>query len=347
MKCMYLFFIFFIELNLINSTLLFSYPTSVTITNENILVVEKNGIYICDPTMEAIINTTFTFIEEGQIDNDNKLANVEIKDKNNYIGVLVNFKLYLFTREGDLLKSTNRLISDDNPTYFSFAPIFVKSNNYYYVIAYFDSNVALKLVYFKISLSGEHQNSQMMTYKYEKFIGYLGKFKYEYKNEGLSCEYMLDDDSHKYNYFVCYLMINDDGDISITQDFYEISESEISDYNQYKCTYIPINNVKFIKTLTIKDIKRALVFVFSEENNMYRLNIYTYYYEFRATHLELLNSNYKCINNFSGIKTSYIYETDLLSFSCIGSGTEVHNIIKNIILYQMYYVTTIIYHFFL
>ena len=64
MKCMYLFFIFFIKLNLINSTLLFSYPTSVTLTNENILVVEKNGIYICDPTMEAIINTTFTFIEE-------------------------------------------------------------------------------------------------------------------------------------------------------------------------------------------------------------------------------------------------------------------------------------------
>ena len=157
MKCisfnLIFFILFFIELNIINSTLSFSYPTSVTLTNGNILVVEKNGIYICNPTMETIIKTAFTFIEEDQIDDDNKLANVEIKDKNNYIGVLVNFKLYLFTREGDLFKSTNRLISDDNPTYFSFAPIFVKSNNYYYVIAYFDSNVALKLVYFKISLS--------------------------------------------------------------------------------------------------------------------------------------------------------------------------------------------------
>jgi len=62
---------------------------------------------------------------------------------------------------------------------------------------------------------------------------------------------------------------------------------------------------------------------------MYRLNIYTYYYEYRSTYLELLNSNYKCINNFSGIKTSYIYETDLLSFSCIGSGTEVQSILIN------------------
>ena len=63
------FIIFFIELNIINSTLSFSYPTSVTLINGNILVVEKNGIYICDPTMETIINTTFTFIEEDQIDN--------------------------------------------------------------------------------------------------------------------------------------------------------------------------------------------------------------------------------------------------------------------------------------
>ena len=40
---------------------------------------------------------------------------------------------------------------------------------------------------------------------------------------------MLDDYSYKYNYLVCYLMIDDEGDISITQDFYEVSESKISD----------------------------------------------------------------------------------------------------------------------
>ena len=159
MKCFFskfLFcFIFLKEINQVTSTLLFSYPTSVTLSNGNILVVEKNGIYICDPTMETIEKTVYTFIEEDQINNVNKLSYAEIKDKNGYIGVLVNFKFYLLTRTGDLLQSTNRLISDSNPTYFSFAPIFVKSNNYYYVIAYFDSSIALKLLYFKISLSGD------------------------------------------------------------------------------------------------------------------------------------------------------------------------------------------------
>ena len=172
------------------------------------------------------------------------------------------------------------------------------------------------------------QNSQILTNKYEKFKGFLGFKKYSYRDEGLSCEYMLDDYKHKNNYLVCYLMIDDGGD-TITQDFYEISETKISDYHSYYSTYIKINNVKLIKTLTKKDIRRALVFVLIEENNIYQLRIYTYYYKTLSTHLDLLNSNYKCINNFSGIKTSYIYEKDLLSFSCLVSNAEVQLILIN------------------
>ena len=192
MKCIsskYIFFIlFFLNIKKIYSILQFSYPTSVTLSNGNILVVEKNGIYICDSTMENILNTAYTFQEDDEIKDTNSLSYVEIKDKNNYIACLVNFKLYLFNKSGQLLKSTNRLILDDNPTYFSLAPIFVKSNNYYYVIAYFDSSVSLKLSYYKISLSN-YQNSQIKTtYVYNKYRGYLGAFEYSYLNRGLSCE---------------------------------------------------------------------------------------------------------------------------------------------------------------
>ena len=332
MKCISLKLIFIIVLllgtNKVYSTLLFSFPSSVTLSNGNILVVEKYGIYVCDSTMETIIKTAYTFIEEDQISDGTKLSNVVLKDKNDYIGVLVNFKLHLLTRTGDLIKSTNRLISENNPTFFSFAPIFVKSNNYYYVITYFDSSIALKLFYFKISLTGDHSYSEISNYKYEKYRGHWGAYKYSYRNEGLSCEYMLDDDSHKYNYLVCYVMIDDGGD-ETAQDFYEITESKISDYNSYICTYIKINNVKLIKTLTIRDIKRALVFIFIENNGMYQLRIYTYYYEYTSTHLDLLNSNYYCANNFYSLKTNYIYETDLLSFSCIGSGTVMQSILFN------------------
>ena len=329
MKCISLKFIFFIFLlTYMNSTLLFSYPSSVALSNGNILVVEKNGIHICNPTMKTIDQTVLTFNVEDQINDENKLSNVVIKDKNDYIGVLVNFKLHLFSREGDLLVSTNRLISESNPKYFSFAPIFVKSNHYYFVIAYFDSSIAIKFLYFKISLTEEHSYSQISIYRFERYSGFLWD-RYDYKNEGISCEYMLGDYWESYYYLVCYVMVEKDGDSHLAQDFYEISEDKISNKDKFGTVYEKIDNVKLIKTITIKNIKRVLIFVFIENNSNYQLRIYTYYYELTSTHLNLLNSDYYCANNFYSSKTNYIYETDLLSFSCISSRSVIQSILIN------------------
>ena len=87
--------------------------------------------------------------------------------------------------------------------------------------------------------------------------------------------------------------------------------------------------MKLIKTITIKNIKRVLIFVFIENNSNYQLRIYTYYYELTSTHLNLLNSDYYCANNFYSSKTNYIYETDLLSFSCISSRSVIQSILIN------------------
>ena len=64
-----------------------------------------------------------------------------------------------------------------------------------------------------------------------------------------------------------------------------------------------------------------------ENIDIYQLRIYTYYYEYKSTHLDLLNNNYNCINIFYGVKTNFIYEKDLLSFSCISSDTVVQSIL--------------------
>ena len=337
MKCIsskFLFFIvFIININEICSTLLFTYPSAVTLTNGNILVIEKDGIYICDQAMENIISNIFTFTEEDKIKDEVSLSRVIMKDKNGYIICLVNFKLFFISRTGILLTSTtNKLILDPDPTYFSLAPIYVKSNYYYYVIAYFDSSTKLKFNYYKISISG-YSNIYINSFPFDNYKGYLGWNSYRYLNRGLSCEYMeaTYDGSHYY-YLVCYLMIDDDGD-TITQDFYEINESKISAYHKYRCTYIEIQNVKQIKTITNNNIKRSLVLVFMEDNsnsNIYKVKIYKYYFEFKATHLDSVNNNYyNCIKNFYGMETNYLYEKDLLSFSCIISEAEIQSILLN------------------
>ena len=45
----------------INSVLSFIYPQATTLSNDNILVIEQNGIYICDSTFNTIVKTLHTF----------------------------------------------------------------------------------------------------------------------------------------------------------------------------------------------------------------------------------------------------------------------------------------------
>ena len=150
------------------SNLNFHFPSSITLANGNILVIEKEGIYICDSSLKSIINTILIFDDEDKIKDEKSYSNVILKDKNDYIIGMVNYKVYLLTRTGELLKSTNRLILDDDPTYFTLAPIFVKNNTYYFVIGYFTLDINLKLLYYKINLI-DYQNTLITSIDNELF----------------------------------------------------------------------------------------------------------------------------------------------------------------------------------
>ena len=334
MKCLsskFIIFIIFLINNIykINSELSFTYPSSISLTNGNILVIEKTGIYICDPTFEVIVNTTFTFPEEDQIKNETSLSNVIIKDKNGYIICLINFKIYFFSREGELLISTERLITDDYPSYVSLAPIFVKNNYYYYIICYFNSKVYLKMLYYKIYLSSDYQNSLILTKENKRFQIYLTLISYSYKNQGLSCEYMLDGYYKKYRYLICFLIISVNGETVITQDYFDVEESLIIGFNKYSINK-KLNNVKLIKSLTNKDTTKSLVVTLIENNGMYQIKIYSFYYRIIITNFEVIKEpDFKCSLNNYGIKTSYIYEKNLLSFSCISYNATINSIFFN------------------
>mgnify|MGYP007056183802 CR=1 FL=1 len=101
-------------------------------------------------------------------------------------------------------------------------------------------------------------------------------------------------------------MIYDDKD-QTAQDFYEVEEDSIDDNHSYHPTYLDINNVKQIKTITSNDIKRSLVILFIEENNMYKIKIYKYYYEYSATHLDILTEAYKCSKQIIYMKQIYFH----------------------------------------
>ena len=81
----YSFILLSITLSQIKSILSFTYPSAITLSNGNIFVVEKFGIYICDHTLSYIIKTEFTFSEEDQIKNEEEYSRIILKKRFSYI----------------------------------------------------------------------------------------------------------------------------------------------------------------------------------------------------------------------------------------------------------------------
>jgi len=74
------------------SKIKFKYPTSITLQNQNIFVVEEKGIHICDPDFTKIIKSVKIFDVEDQISSLEKLSVVNLFRRNTYIISLIKTK---------------------------------------------------------------------------------------------------------------------------------------------------------------------------------------------------------------------------------------------------------------
>ena len=108
----------------INSVLSFNYPQTTTLKSTDILVIEQNGIHICDSTFNTIKSTLHSFSEEDRIKTLSDLSKVIIKKSSYVILILSNYKIYIVdTQTGDLLYKSDddRLIEDDEPEFVDLA----------------------------------------------------------------------------------------------------------------------------------------------------------------------------------------------------------------------------------
>lgn len=135
----------------IYSSLSFEYPTAITLPNGNILVAEKNGIFLCNSIFSVIISTEVNFTSDDQIKSVDDLSKVILKRELGFIFCLVNFKLYMFNLEGrNVFKSEDKLITTLSlPEYCTLCPLSILDNWLYYIIGYFDNNNYLNLLLYK------------------------------------------------------------------------------------------------------------------------------------------------------------------------------------------------------
>ena len=87
-----------------------SFPSSISLPNGNIFVVEKEGIFVYDEQLLNIIHNYPFETENEKINDVNSLSNIIIKYQDNYIIGLINLKIYFFDFEGIKLLKTDRII---------------------------------------------------------------------------------------------------------------------------------------------------------------------------------------------------------------------------------------------
>ena len=136
------FIIFIFTTNYINSQN-FIFPTSVTTYDNTILVIDRNGTYICNQALTSI-NQKYIFSTEDQIKNEEDLSRVVLKRTKGYIIGLINYKIFFFSGSGELLKISSKF-TEENLKYYSIIPYTKDSDNFYFLVGFFDSNNKLNI----------------------------------------------------------------------------------------------------------------------------------------------------------------------------------------------------------
>ena len=210
-----IFFLYMIiSLENVKSLLDFNYPSAISLLNQNVFIVEENGIFVYDKQLKNIIYNHSFQEESDKINNSDKLSKVVIKLKANYIICLINGKIFSYDPEGkNLLLKTETVINERNYYYPVLIPLTAlnEGNNYHYIIAYFfhiSDSYKLKLILYNINTFRKSNNfiKDLTLDKFEDNKFFLSK-DYNFLNKGLSCEYMQCEDKNQYNYLVCFFFL--------------------------------------------------------------------------------------------------------------------------------------------
>ena len=330
--CIIIYIILFINIIKVSLSIVkFEYPTALSLFNGNIFVVEKKGIYVYDEQVKNIIYE-YPFSENEQINDLESFSNVIVKYKNSYIICLINLKIYLFDYEGKFVLETNeKVINDKNISYLGLTPVNLNvDNTYFYVIEYFlheSGKYKLKLLYYQIDLSRK-TNNYINFLCFDIFVSSFLKKKYNFKNQGLACEYMHEVNENKDNYLTCFFITDEDTQ-TLTHYFFDVSIDKLTKNEKYYYDYINnLNVVKKIQVVTNNERNKALVCLLFDNSN---LNCYPFQYEDgfwtdSAAFNDKINTNFNCLNSIYGMKLNYLADTNKIFLSCINSRATVQTV---------------------
>ena len=115
--------IFFLLTHPLISTLSFSFPSSMSLNNGDILIVHKNGVTVTDSNCNQIKKEPVKFDPDYELIAEDKLSTISLsKFTDGYIVGIINKRIYFFTPTGDFNKKNNGEITSSPILYFSLVP---------------------------------------------------------------------------------------------------------------------------------------------------------------------------------------------------------------------------------
>ena len=298
----------------------FTYPSSISLLNGNIFVIEKNGIFVYDEQLKNTIYS-YTFEENDKINNLTSLSNVIIKYKRNYILCLINSKIYFFNDQGENILITDELITDENISHITITLIGIIGNFYYYAIGYllYESSIYyIKLISYKIDLI-EKTNNYIDAILMYKFTSSFWGNEHYFANNGLGCEYMEPEDNDEKLHLTCFFMIKKGDSLTLTHYFFDIYSNSINKNEDYYYTYVEnLYNIKQIQAMTNSQRKYTLVCLLFTDHNLE-----CYKFKFSSGILGNFYSNivtnFNCRNELYSMKLNYLADVGYIALSCINS----------------------------
>ena len=293
----------------------FFYPYSITLDNDNILIIHKTGIDIYNKSLN-IPSQIIKFSKEITEENFSKIA---VKNNKDYILSIINDKLFIFNNEGKFLYKSEEKINNNHIIY-SYSLTFIHTTNdtCYYVIGYFEEEYYLNLNLYRYN---NNKNKTSTLYEYRK-LDYLNQILerygfvfFDYTQKLLSCENMYYPIQSR-KFLVCFFNFGDTVrimfyDINNQQFIYEGSYNEdnkddytITLYPQFSenTLFIPTQNIDknknivSIKSEINNDIKKAIIWWNLEGDNQTRYLIYSLYSMTDLYSSKMPNACIKCIS---------------------------------------------------
>ena len=274
---------------LAESQLKFKYPTSITLSDKNILVVEENGIYICNPDFTTIKRAVKTFSNaEDKISSLEKFSTVILIRRNDFIISLIDYTIYIFNPYGDLLYNGQKLITDYNPTSISLIPISYSIYGIKYMVAYFDSDIKLNILYYQYDNYGrnnmiskiiEENLKQRKCYKSSCYYD-SSSYHFNFVNSGLSCVDIKDSSYHfdEYFYLVCFFVAKSSKYEYLEELVFQYDDYGIKLSSKFEHDYISFNpnTITQIKADRNENLNQALVCISVINNNStcYKCKLY-------------------------------------------------------------------------